>query len=90
MYIVSTTMNQSWRTRNNYIRTNGFTRTFRGNSLQMRKSYLDQVLPDEKMQSSTTRTMVKSLLVDRNQLENCKKLIEGMSKLKEMNLLKGK
>lgn len=42
------------------------------------------------MQTKTTKSLVKSLLIDKDQLEKSAKLIQGMSRLKEMNLLVGK
>lgn len=43
MIIVSTTMNESWRTRNNFVKTN-FSHLTRGISLKTRKSAVDDVL----------------------------------------------
>lgn len=61
-------MNESWRTRNNSIRTNGFSTFARGSSLRSRKSIMEDVLPNEKMQTNSTKSMVKSLLIDKDQL----------------------
>ena len=42
------------------------------------------------MQTKATKTMLKSLSIDKEALDRSKQLIEGMSKLKEMKLLEGK
>lgn len=42
------------------------------------------------MQSGSTRSMMKSLLIDKDSLEKSQQLVEGMSKLKDMKLLTGK
>lgn len=65
--IVSSTMNESWRTRNNLIKTN-FSHLSRGVSLKTRRSAVDDVLRDEKMQTGATKSMIKSLLIDKEQL----------------------
>ena len=43
MIIVASTMNDSWRTRNNFVKTN-FSGLSRGVSLKTRKSLVDDVL----------------------------------------------
>ncbi len=48
----------------------------------MKRSVVDDVLKDEKMQTGATKSMIKSLLVDKNSLEKSQHLIEGMSRLK--------
>lgn len=42
------------------------------------------------MQTGATKSMIRSLAVDKEALERSRQLIEGMSKLKEMKLLEGK
>ena len=42
------------------------------------------------MQTKATKTMLKSLSIDKEALDRSRQLIEGMSKLKEMKLLEGK
>lgn len=42
------------------------------------------------MQTGATKSMIKSLLIDKDQLEKSRQLIEGMAALKEMKLLTGK
>lgn len=43
LFIVSETMNQSWRTRNNFVKTN-FSHLTKGSSLKARKSVVDDYL----------------------------------------------
>lgn len=87
--IVAATMNDSWRTRNNFVKTN-FSGLSRGVSLRTRKSAVDDFLKEEKMQTGATKSMIKSLLIDKEQLEKSRQLIEGMAALKDMKLLTGK
>lgn len=87
--LVATTMNDSWRTRNNFVKTN-FSGLSRGVSLRTRKSAVDDFLKEEKMQTGATKSMIKSLLIDKDQLEKSRQLIEGMAALKDMKLLTGK
>ena len=47
-------------------------------------------MKEEKMQTKATKTMLKSLSIDKEALDRSRQLIEGMSKLKEMKLLEGK
>ena len=82
-------MNDSWRTRNNFVKTN-FSGLSRGVSLRTRKSAVDDFLKEEKMQTGATKSMIKSLLIDKDQLEKSRQLIEGMAALKDMKLLTGK
>ena len=79
--IVASTMNDSWRTRNNFIKTN-FSGLSRGVSLKTRRSAIDEVLKEDRMQTKTTQSMIKSLLIDKDNLEKSRKLVEGMAKLK--------
>lgn len=79
--IVASTMNDSWRTRNNFIKTN-FSGLSRGTSFKNRRSLVDDVLTEDKMQTKTTQSMIKSLLIDKESLEKSRKLVEGMTKLK--------
>lgn len=72
--IVSSTTNESWRTRNNLIKTN-FSGVSRGTSLRMKRSVVDDVLKDQQMQTGATKSMIKSLLVDKNSLEKSQHLI---------------
>ena len=51
---------------------------------------MDDILKEEKMQTKATKTMLKSLSIDKEALDRSRQLIEGMSKLKEMKLLEGK
>lgn len=81
--------NTSWRSRNNMIRTN-YGHLSRGISLRREKSVVDDILKEEKMQTKATKTMLKSLSIDKEALDRSRQLIEGMSKLKEMKLLEGK
>jgi hypothetical protein len=48
------------------------------------------VLLDERNKLGSSKSMAKSLLIDKEQIEKSRKLIEGMSKLKGINLLTGK
>lgn len=67
-------MNESWRTRNNFIKTN-FSNLTRGVSLKTRKSVVDNYLREEKMQTGATKSMIKSLLIDKDQLEKSRQLV---------------
>lgn len=67
-------MNDSWRTRNNFIKTN-FSNLTRGVSLKTRKSVVDNYLREEKMQTGATKSMIKSLLIDKDQLEKSRQLV---------------
>lgn len=72
--IVSATMNDSWRTRNNFVKTN-FSHLSRNISLVSKKSAVDDVLKEEKMQTGATKSMIKSLLIDKDQLEKSRQLV---------------
>lgn len=86
---VASTTNASWRSRNNMVRTN-YGHLDRSISLRQRKSVVDDILKEEKMQTGKTKTMLKSLIIDKDSLERSRQLVEGMKKLKEMKLLEGK
>lgn len=87
--IVASTLNTSWRSRNNMIKTN-FTHLSGNVSLRRERSVVDDILKEEKMQTKGTKSMLKSLSIDKDALVRSRQLIEGMSKLKEMKLLEGK
>lgn len=58
--------------------------------MRREKSAVDDILKEEKMQTGATKTMLKSLTIDKKSLERSQQLIDGMAKLKEMKLLSGK
>lgn len=71
------------------VRTN-YGHLSRGISLRREKSVVDDILKEEKMQTGATKSMLKSLIIDKDSLERSKQLVEGMAKLKDMKLLEGK
>jgi len=42
------------------------------------------------MQTGATKSLLKSLMIDKDALEKSHKLVDGMAKLKDMKLLTGK
>lgn len=81
-------MGQSWRSRNNFIQTNfSQFKDTRSSRRPTRSVVLDSVLSEDKMQSSGTKSMLRSLKIDADKLERSRKLIEGMADLKEKKLL---
>ena len=86
---VSTTMNSSWRARNNSVHTN-YGHLSNTRSLRREQSNVDDILKEEKGSSIAKKSMIKSLLIDKKALEKSEMLIDGMKKLKEMDLLTGK
>ena len=51
---------------------------------------MDDVLRQGKAQSQAKKTMIQSLLIEKKALERSEMLVEGMKKLRDMNLLTGK
>ena len=86
--IVSKTTNSSLRTRNNTIKTN-YSHLSSSSTLNREKLAVDDFLAKNN-ESEAKKTMAKSLIIDEKALEKSQMLIEGMKKLKDVDLSRNK
>jgi len=74
-------MNESWRTRNNFVKTN-FSGVKRGSSMRVHTTAVDTMLKEEKIKSKGSEAMIKSLMIDKQHFERSLQLTNGIVKLK--------
>ena len=66
--------NSSWRFRNNAIRTNS-SHLCNSRSIRRNKSKVEDILQEENKGTHRTKTLLKSLMIDKDALEKSKMLI---------------
>ena len=85
-------MGKSWTNRNNHITTNlsGIKNKSISTIRSCNQKELDSLLAEEKKFSNSKKSMIGSIKNDSKSIEKNSALIEGMKKLREMDLLTGK
>jgi hypothetical protein len=86
---LNSNLNSNWKSRNSSINSN-YKNLSNSIILKKKKSVLDDLLTEDKNQSKSTKSVLSNLRGEKETLEKSKVLLEGIQKLKEMNLLAGK